>query len=105
MDRQVFARGLYYVVENGAEASRTFEFENDKGNSFPNRKDSSYEQHSEMGFDYGIDVFGGGDRRHAMDWLGPADSVAVWEIYVEQKLQAWRTYAATFSKESPVWCL
>jgi hypothetical protein len=58
VDRQIFARGLYYVVENGVTAPRTFEFENDKGHHYPERRSKGYGSHSGFGFADGIDIFG-----------------------------------------------
>lgn len=90
IDRRIFARGLYYVVEKNAAVSQTFEFENDKGIFFPSRRDVGYGFHSGFSFDFGIDIFGYYAVRTV--WYSASRH---WKTCVEQKNQTCRTYTAT----------
>lgn len=100
-DRQVFARGLYYVVNDGARVGETFEFENNKGNFFPDVRDGEYMGGARgLGRDFGLSIFA--HRRAGRNVAGAGRmEYDFWNSYVEKKLQSCRTYAAQAGESLP----
>ena len=89
VDRFAFAQDIYELVENKKNFNRETKYVYDKNGSFPDSicSDSSS---GGLGFDYGI--YGGGLWRGV---AGGGDFTrAAAKTYVEQKLQAYKTYAA-----------
>jgi hypothetical protein len=60
-DRQIYASGLYYVVDNVQDPARSFELKKDKGQIFPNT--ANLGSHSGLGFDFYIDIYGASEVR------------------------------------------
>ncbi len=88
VDAQIFANpGLYDAVENRATNARSFDFKYGGGTLFP----PSFDPSSNSGVGYKFAGLGGLPARRG----GPRSRF--FKTYVEQKHQAWRTYAASAS--------
>jgi hypothetical protein len=94
VDRFAFAKGLYDLVENHGPVVRNTDFKYGGGSFSDTLKGDS--DFSGVGFDYGID---GRAAAHGVRRGWHAD---YYKLYVEQKHQTCRTYAATPNKENSV---
>lgn len=85
---QDVAQGLYYRVEEKEKSKRSFNFRFGGGAIFP----LAFDSFSGLGFNYSspLACAGAHPRRHRV----------FYKTYVEQKLQTWRTYAATPTTEN-----
>ena len=82
-DRQIYASGLYYVVNGGQYvAVRLFDLKNDKGQAFPIMSGSN--SHVGLGFDFFVDIYG------AVRDGGGVGRGPFYKTYVEQKQQTCR---------------
>lgn len=99
-ERFAFANGQ---VENpAAQIVRALKYKYSDG-SFPHFDRSSLESHTGLGFDFFVNIFGGGEQEGGGATLGNPRlylATARFKTYVEQKLQTCRTYAAATAAPS-----
>lgn len=103
VDRCAMAQGLYYIAEQNEELARSYKFKNDDGDFPITPVDDSLDG---LGGDFAVDDIGGAGGARLP---GSTDRLAgllarIFKNHVEQKLQTYRTYAATASNENSRVC-
>jgi hypothetical protein len=96
-DAEAFCQGTYYIVEDGEKLKRSLKFRYDNDLFFPLDSNPAFR----LGNDYGV-ARSGGSLWLARLGLAGFGGVDYYKLYVEQKLQTCRTYAATPNKENSV---